>query len=128
MGCGYYDEEGVMDDRGIAKLMNDYVLNTCFNPEIDNDNALLFLDFCLTHLTLDHSRDRWIPVKVNVVGGLDPRAVGCYWQTHRAQIYSRDFQKWTRCVSTLNYDARYCDYLDAVFQVLDDLVEEVNRT
>jgi hypothetical protein len=128
VGCGYYDEEGVMDDRGIAKLMNDYVLNTCFNPEIDNDNALLFLDFCLTHLTLDHSRDRWIPVKVNVVGGLDPRAVGCYWQTHRAQIYSRDFQKWTRCVSTLNYDTRYCDYLDAVFQVLDDLVEEVNRT
>ena len=128
VGCGYYDEEGVMDDCGIAKLMNDYVLNICFNPEIDNDNALLFLDFCLTHLTPDHSRGEWIPVKVNVVGGLDPRAVGCYWQTHRAQIYSRDFQKWTRCVSTLNYDARYCDYLDAVFQVLDDLVEQVNRT
>jgi hypothetical protein len=51
VGCGHYDEDGVEDAGGIAKAMNDYVFGTCFNPEIHEENVLLFLDHCLSNLS-----------------------------------------------------------------------------
>ena len=49
VGCGFYDENGASDGDGIARLMNDYVFNICFNPDIHEDNVFHFLDHCLSN-------------------------------------------------------------------------------
>ncbi|GAB3038775.1 hypothetical protein [Bowmanella dokdonensis] len=42
IGCGYYDEDGKDDKKGIAGAMNDYIFNVCFNPTIDIKTLFIF--------------------------------------------------------------------------------------
>ena len=130
MGCGHYDEDGVEDGGGIAKLMNDYLFGTCFNPDIHKNNALLFLDHCLSHLSSPYFSDRdeqgYIANKAELPGGLDPKAMGRYWQQHREQILGRELQTSQRCVFMPNYIASYRDDLNGVFAVLGELADEAN--
>ncbi len=62
--------------------MNDYVFGTCFNSDVDENNALLFNDHCLSHLSnsLFSGGDElgYFAAKVEVLGGLDPKKMGCY--------------------------------------------------
>ena len=51
VGCGYYDLVGAADKGDIAALMNDYLFEICFNPEIEENNTEHFLDYCLCKLT-----------------------------------------------------------------------------
>ncbi len=130
VGCGHYDEEGVEDRSGIAKLMNSYVFGTCFNPDLDEDNALLFLDHCLSHLsnTLFSGGDErgYFATKAELPGGLDPEEMGRFWHRHRDHIRGRGLQAIHRCVFTPNYIASYRDDLDGVFTVLDELAREAS--
>lgn len=128
VGCGHYDEEGAEDGGGIAKLMNDYVFGTCFNPDVDENNALLFLDHCLAHLSSSFFSGRdeqgYFCTKAELPGGLDPKEMGRYWRQHRELIRGRQLQTTPRCVFTPNYIALYRDDLDGVFTVLDELADE----
>lgn len=128
VGCGYYDAVGVKDGGGIAKLMNEYVFGTCFNPEVHENNVFLFLDYCLSHLSSpfysDSDADGYIATKAGLPGGLDPKQIGRYWRQHREHIRGLDCQISLRCVFTPNYIASYRDYLDSVFTVLDELADE----
>ncbi len=130
VGCGYYDEDGIEDRGGIAKLMNEYVFGTCFNPDVEENNALLFLDYCLSHLS--HSffsgRDEqgYFATKAELPGGLDPKEMGRYWRQHREQILQRQLHTGERCVFTPNYIASYADDVNGVFAVLDELADEAN--
>jgi hypothetical protein len=128
VGCGLYDEDGVEDGGGIAKLMNDYVFDTCFNPDVQENNALLFLDYCLLHLSSPYLSGRdergYIATKAALPGGLNPKEMGRYWRQHREQIRGRELQTSQRCVFTLNYTASYRDDLNGVFAVLDELADE----
>ncbi len=128
VGCGHYDADGVEDGGGIAKLMNDYVFGTCFNPDVHENNALLFLDHCLSHLSSSFFSGRdeegYFATKAELPGGLDPKEMGSYWRQHREQIRERELQTSQRCVFTPNYIASYRDDLDGVFTVLDELADE----
>jgi hypothetical protein len=130
VGCGYYDEEGAEDTRGIAKLMNHYVFGTCFNPDVDENNALLFIDHCLSHLSssfFSGSEDKsYIANKAEISGGLDPKAMGRYWREHSKQVRGLVQRINSRCVFTPNYIATYRDDLDGVFAVLDELADEAD--
>lgn len=130
VGCGHYDEEGAEDTRGIAELMNQYVFGTCFNPDVDENNVLLFLDHCLSHLSSSFysgSGDKgYIANKAGIAGGLDPKAMGRYWLEHRKQIRGLVLRINSRCVFTPNYIATYRDDLDGVFAVLDELADEAD--
>jgi len=130
VGCGHYDEEGTEDSGGIAKLMNHYVFGTCFNPDFDENNVLLFLDHCLSHLSSSFFSDRddqgYIAIKAEIPGGLDPKEMGRYWRKHRNQILGLKLHANNRCVFTPNYIATYRDDLDGVFAVLDELANEVH--
>lgn len=132
VGCGYYDEAGNEDGGGIAKAMNDYAFELCFNPGIHEDNALLFLDHCLSHLSsaFFSGRDEggFVPTKAELPGGLDARAMGLYWLQHRNYIRGRNLHTSGRCVFTSNYTAFYRDDLDAVFAVLDELADRSSET
>ena len=69
VGCGFYDEIGTADDGGIAKLMNEYAFEVCFNPNTQADNILYFLDHCLSHLSSSFFSGRddegYVPTKPN---------------------------------------------------------------
>lgn len=130
VGCGHYDEDGVEDGGGIAKVMNDYMFNICFNPEIHQGNVLLFLDHCLSHLSSSffsgRDEDGYVATKAELPGGLDPKEMGRYWRQHREHIRGRDLHASGRCVFTSNYTAFYRDDLDGVFTVLDELADELS--
>ena len=107
--------------------MNDYVFGVCFNPEIHGDNVLLFVDHCLSHLSNSffsgNDQNGYLPTQAELPEGLDPNDMGRYWQQHREYIRGRKLHTSERCVVTPNYTASYCDDLDAVFAVLDELAK-----
>lgn len=128
VGCGYYDESGAEDGGGISRLMNEYIFGFCFSPVVDVDNVLLFLDHCLAHLSSPFHTGRdeegYVATKSGLPGGLDPKAMGRYWLTHRDKIRGLGLHDNGRCVFMPGYTAFYRDDLDGVFAVLDALAEE----
>jgi hypothetical protein len=128
VGCGHYDEDGIEDGDGIAKLMNEYLFGICFNPEIHENNVLLFLDHCLSSLSRSYYSDRdengFVATKAELPGGLDPKELGRYWRQHREHIRGRELHTSERCVFTSHYTAFYRDDLDGVFAVLDELADD----
>lgn len=128
VGCGYYDESGAEDGGGISMLMNEYVFGFCFNPAVDVNNALLFIDHCLAHLSspfyTGRDEEGYVATKSGIPGGLDPKAVGRYWLTHGDHIRGLALKDSGRCVFMPSYTAFYRDDLDRVFAVLDELAEE----
>lgn len=108
--------------------MNDYVFDTCFNPEIHENNIFFFLDHCLSHLSSSFFSGRneggYIAIRETLPGGLDVIAMGNYWIKYREQIRGLKLHTSERCVFTSNYTAFYRDDLDGVFTVLDELADE----
>lgn len=132
VGCGYYDESGSGDNGGIARLVNNYVFDICFNPDNDERNIFLFLDHCLSHLSstffLGRDDDGYIATRETISGGLDPIAMGNYWVKNRELIRGLKLNTSERCVFTSNYTAFYRDDLDGVFAVLDELAAECSTS
>ncbi|PJI99626.1 KAP-like P-loop domain-containing protein [Acidovorax sp. 69] len=128
VGCGHYDESGAEDGGTISRLMNDYVFSYCFSPIVDGDNVQLFLDHCLAHLSSPFHTGRdeegYVATKSGLPGGLDPKAMGRYWLTHRNHIRGLGLQDSGRWVFLPSYTAFYRDDLEGVFAVLDELAEE----
>ncbi|GAB2902912.1 hypothetical protein GCM10027046_35260 [Uliginosibacterium flavum] len=122
VGCGHYDEEGANDSGGIARLMNEYVFGTCFNPEDDPRNVVHFLDHCLLHLSRSF-QGNWIATKTDLAGGLDPLELGRYWGQHEQIIRQQSEELGDRRIVTHNYIALYRDDLPGVFAVLDELAK-----
>ena len=125
VGCGYYDEDGAMDAGGIARIMNQYLLDFCFNPEIVDGNALLFLDHCLSHLSNSFLAGRddgeYFATNAELPGGLAPSEIGRYWRQHGARVQQIAALNGNRLVTTLSYVATYRDDLPGVFTILDSL-------
>ncbi|EPX9366468.1 TPA: hypothetical protein ACSCWH_004350, partial [Aeromonas veronii] len=122
VGCGYYDEAGANDKCAIAKLMNNYVFEFCFNPDIDQDNIRHFLDHCLSHLSSSfQDEDEFYANKVQLPGGLDKIQMVHYWEQHKIQIREYVQQIGERFVYTSNYTASYIQDLSGVFTELDEL-------
>lgn len=122
-GCGLYDETGKGDSGGIAKVMNDYIFDVCFNPDLRDDNIYRFLDYCLANLSSGFftDEDGYIATKASLPGGLDPARMALYWHSHRALILDRNPTAENRRVVTANYVASYRDDLQSVIAVLDEL-------
>ena len=129
VGCGYYDEFGANDAKGIANLMNDYVFDFCFNPNINEDNIFHFLDYCLSNLTSSFfsgaEESGYFATKSELPGGLDPNEMGKYWSQYSQLIRQQASDIDDREVLTSNYTAFYNEDLAGVFTVLDQLANEV---
>lgn len=130
VGCGYYDECGADDHGGIAKKMNEYMFDVCFNPEVDRDNVTRFLDYCLSNLSSSFFAGRdeegYFPSKKEISGGLDQKRLGRFWSRYQDVFREYASVNEDREVVTFNYVASYKQYLSSVFAVLDELAEEVN--
>jgi hypothetical protein len=130
VGCGFYDESGKDDNGGIAKLMNEYMFGFCFNPNIENDNALLFLDYCLMNLSdsffLGTDKEGFFASKHTLPGSLNPKEMGKYWRKHQEVVRQRAESNRDRYVITSQYKALYSEDLDGVYSALDELADESN--
>jgi hypothetical protein len=128
VGCGHYDESGAGDGGGVAKLMNEYAFGVCFNPDIHEDNCLLFLDHCLLHLSSaffsGSDGKNYSATRTDLPGGLDPKVMGRYWRRHGKDIRQQALHVGERYVVTANYIASYREDLAGVFAVLDGLADE----
>lgn len=131
VGCGRYDEIGNQDSGNIAKQMNDYFFNICFNPLNDEENAFLFLDHCLSNLSnpffSGNNEDTFKATSSEMPGGLDSKAMGEYWHSHRNYFHSLNLQNSGRIVFTSTYVAEYSKHLHSVFQVLDQFADSLNQ-
>ena len=130
VGCGYYDEDGNGDAGGISKLMNEYMFKTCFNPEINEDNAIHFLDHCLAHLSSTFFSDsgtdekKYVATPEGLTGSLDRIEMANYWRKYSQAIRRMDLESRNRSVYTSNYIASYKEDLLGVFTTLDTLAEQ----
>lgn len=129
VGCGFYDEQGAGDGGSIAEQMNDYIFDVCFNPNIDKDNVLYFLDHCLMHLSSSFfagtDQPGYFATRSELHGGLDPKRMGQYWNTHKDLILGLNLHQSQRAVTTSNYIAFYSDDLNGVYEILDEMAQEV---
>lgn len=130
VGCGYYDVAGKEDGGGISRLMNEYIFGHCFDPKDSDENVILFINHCLSHLSnpffSGQEGDSYVATKAGISGGLDAKALGRYWRQHREYIRGLNLQNSGRSVFTQNYTAFYRDDLDGVFTVLDELADEAS--
>lgn len=111
-------------------MMNEYVFEVCFNPEVEEDNVFHFLDHCLSHLTSSFFSGRdeegYFATRAEMLGGFDPEFVRFYWKAHRDLIRQKVLQANNRTVVTSNYITTYGESLQGVFDVLDALCDEAN--
>ncbi|MDM0059028.1 KAP family NTPase [Variovorax fucosicus] len=125
VGCGFYDETGSDNKGGISRVMNEYMFKVCFNPLLDDNNRLLFADYCLSNLSnavfAGSEADGFIPTKVGLADGLDEAALCEYWQQYRGAF--EGLLDLDRRVVTTNYVATYGKNLSAVFEVLDEMLQ-----
>jgi hypothetical protein len=124
VGCGFYDQQGQRDSGEIGQLMNDYVFNVCFNPDVVEQNIYHFVNHCLSHLSSGFfSGDDvgYVPTKKDLPGGLVLERLIRYWKAHRERIMNLDLPNTTRKVVTVNYVATYKEDLPKVFELLDEL-------
>jgi hypothetical protein len=125
VGCGFYDETGSLDQKGIAARVNDYLFDECFNPAKGSNNVEHFLDYLLMNLA--HSFDvidglSHVPTVAEFTKVLDGEQLKVYWQLHRSEILEAKFPEKEKSVSTGNYVVPYAKGLPAVYRVLDELL------
>lgn len=128
VGCGYYDESGDQDGKGIAHAMNRYLFEVCFHPDGGVENALHFADYCLRSLTSSFFVGRpreegYVATAAGIIGPLDKASFVKFWVTHSDQIKALTAALPGRRVVMHSYTATYEEDLPGVFQVLDDLVD-----
>ncbi|TMN71293.1 KAP P-loop protein [Pseudoalteromonas sp. S1727] len=132
IGCGFYDVKGTEDNNGIANLMNDYLFDVCFNPDKAEENALYFIDYCLSHLTSGFfsnlDTDDFVPTKEDIIKPLSEKKFREFWKKHKGTVIKIAENNKTRKVYTPNYIANYEDDLKAVLTTLDEILEEDNAS
>lgn len=125
VGCGYYDETGKQDQKGIALQINKYLFNTCFNPENGSKNYEHFLDYLLANFatTFPLGEGRYNrPTLGEYTTILDKKLLAEYWKNNRASIANKNYENYDKKINNGNYSASYKENLKEVYKVLDELL------
>lgn len=125
VGCGYYDETGTNDNKGIAVKVNNYLFDVCFNPKISLDNYERFLDYLLLNLAdnfMGQDGARYVPNLNEFTKVLDKELLKRYWSRNRKSILALDLGSKEKLIYTGNYYATYSEDLKEVYRVLDELI------
>jgi len=125
VGCGLYDESGVGDSSGISTIMNRYLFDICFNPNVCEDNIYHFVDHCLRNLSrgywAGYSEEEYVASVASLASGLDQVKLKEYWAEFGHRIKEKNLPSLDRQVVTLNYKATYTEDLPKVFDALDKM-------
>ena len=112
--------------------MNEYVFDFCFNPDINDDNTFLFLDYCLSNLSSSffhgEDDDGFVATHASLSGGFNSKRLAQYWSQHRSVIRNQAENTSERLVVTHSYIASYADDLEGVFVVLDEMASQTFPT
>lgn len=124
VGCGFYDEHGSHDQKGIASTFNAYLFDVCFNPWM-NDRAFdLFLDYLLTQFShrFSHSGEGEFVADINeFTKVLERDRLAMYWLDYGPAIRALRFHEREKTVFTLNYSPTYSEGIPQVYAALDEL-------
>ncbi len=128
IGCGRYDEEGMLDGGGIRKVMTDYLLGFCFDPSHGHAHARAFADFCIRSLRdepfefIDVDNVEGTLKAVTKLLGRD--AMAGYWTKSGDQIKKLLASARGTVYCYNNFKASYEDRLPTLFLAMDRLVTE----
>lgn len=125
VGCGYYDLDGTKDGKGINKDINRYLFDVCFDPSIDKNNYLNFLDYSLMNYSRiigainsnDYKFDMDTMTKV-----INKNMLSEYWRKNREYIMDGNFKLMERKILTSNLTFSYQNDLDKIFEEYDKLL------
>ena len=128
VGCGYYDVKGKSDNKGIAKEINKYLFNLCFNPNKSLKNYECFLDYCLINFRSNFfsdygDSDAYVPNIIEMTEVLEANKLKKYWLKNRGKIKALKFDDMSKMVATGNYHAIYKEDLQPLYKALDDFVK-----
>lgn len=127
VGCGVYDESGSSDCGGIRRTMLAYVLDFCFNPLVDERNAIEFGDFCLRahreSLFEGFGGQRPEAYEAALTKFLPRSRLKAYWVEHGSLI-KRHLGHVDRTVVAYDRISTYSQDLPSVFAILDGWMEE----
>lgn len=126
VGCGYYDQSGKKDNKGIKNLINDYLFDLCFNPAEDEINYQSFLDYLLINFTSAFSRGerKYIPRINEFTKVLSKERLTSYWEGNRIAIKKLELTKVDKKIHNANYIANYDTDLVLLFNELDELLKQ----
>lgn len=126
VGCGFYDETGTADVRGIAAAFNDYIFGVCFDPAGGREKYEHFLDYLLGNFASIFGSKKgrsYIPHVNEFTKVLNRQRLAQYWRDNAAAIRALNLHESTKVVEAGNYSVSYGE-LEDVFEVLDTLVAE----
>ena len=120
IGCGFYDETDNNDKKGIAKRVNEYLFDQCFNPAGSSGNFERFLDYLMMNYTwVDDGHEPRLEGFTKV---LETDRLKKYWVAHKAAILALELTSKEKSVITVNYKLTYEDDLPTLYAVLDELL------
>ena len=127
VGCGFYDQVGKEDKGEIAELMNNYLFEVCFNPDLSPNNTNHFLDYCLMKFSSpfwsNSDAEGYHPTSQSISSELEISRLVQYWVTYKELITNENYQATDTRVITFNYIASYKESLPDVFNILDQIQE-----
>jgi hypothetical protein len=124
VGCGFYDSTGDADQGEITYLMNQYIFDVCFNPNIAPGNAEHFLDYCLLSLSSGHwarDNERYRPSVQGLTNVMGSHELARYWSTFGEWFRSQNYPAIAKHVISSSYIASYAEDLPLVYAVLDQV-------
>ena len=116
------------DNKGIAKEINKYLFNLCFNPNKSLKNYECFLDYCLINFRSNFfsdygDSDAYVPNIIEMTEVLEANKLKKYWLKNRGKIKALKFDDMSKMVATGNYHAIYKEDLQPLYKALDDFVK-----
>lgn len=127
VGCGFYDETGTADARGIATAFNDYMFGVCFDSAGGRLKYEHFADHLLANFASVFGSSRkgrsYIPHINEFTKVLNRQQLAQYWRDNATAIRALNLSQSAKVVEAGNYSVPYAD-LEEVFQVLDKLVTD----
>ncbi|MCP4179952.1 MAG: hypothetical protein GY756_19500, partial [bacterium] len=107
IGCGYYNESGTEtpnNNEGIKDLMNSYLFDVCFNPEINDSKYLNFLDYLIVSIQNQYLAEEYNPqiFTKEITKTLKFDKLQEYWNSNKDQI--KKLVEKNRVVMNSNYN------------------------
>lgn len=126
IGCGYYDLTGSGDKKGIKDIINNYLFDVCFNPEVDSGNYERFIDYLMINFATTFSRDerKYIPHINEFTKILSKERLTQYWSQHHLTVKGLNLTTKDKNIYHYNYTTNYNEDLQTVFDVLDKLLNQ----
>lgn len=120
IGCGYYDIDGNKDERQINHEMNSYLYDFCFNPRVDENNFIHFLDYLLINYNNSWNHDEK-SIEIEFIKEVACDDLKQYWKQNGGIIKSKKYEDLERELIKYNSTVKYAN-LGIIYTMLDTYI------